>query len=118
MEQLVDACLVASSRAHRWSPLNTLEPDEKRQWIQVGFREIIRLMLEGESPSEGRVYFPRVSESEGSFLFGAMGVLDSCECVLLPDEAILPMLWDDYRGDPELLLQLTLELRRGQNLMT
>lgn len=125
-DELVEVCLEVSSRKYRLSPLNTLPMDERRQWVSVGFREIIRAMLSEDDPAEGfstegsplRVYFPRVSELADTPLFGMADIIDSCECALLPDEGILPLLWEDYGDNSEKLLALVMEFRRAQNNMT
>lgn len=125
-DELVEVCLEVSSRKYRLSPLNTLPLDERRQWVSVGFREIIGAMLTDGGVSEGaaartdplRVYFPRVSELADTPLFGMTDIIDSCECALLPDEGILPLLWEDYGGNPDELLALVMEFRRAQNNMT
>lgn len=120
-DELVEVCLDVSSRKYRLSPLNTLPLDERRQWVSVGFKEIIRAMLSEGDPTEGsslRVYFPRVSELADTPLFGMADVIDSCECALLPDEGILPLLWKDYVERPGELLALVMEFRRAQNNMT
>ncbi|WP_302383807.1 response regulator transcription factor [uncultured Adlercreutzia sp.] len=125
-DELVDACLEVSSKKYRLSPLNTLPIDERRQWVRVGFREIIRFMVSGEADTEGeevasydeRVYFPRVSELGDTPFFGVADIIDSCECALLPDEGILPLMWKDYADEPEKLLALVMEFRRAQNNMT
>lgn len=119
-DELVEVCLEVSSRKYRLSPLNTLPFDERRQWVSVGFREIIRAMLSEDDSVEGsslRVYFPRVSELADTPLFGMADVIDSCECALLPDDGILPLLWEDYGESPEELLALVMEFRRAQNNM-
>lgn len=120
-DELVEVCLDVSSRKYRLSPLNTLPLDERRQWVSVGFKEIIRAMLSEGDPAEGsslRVYFPRVSELADTPLFGMADVIDSCECALLPDEGILPLLWKDYGNNSEKLFALVMEFRRAQNNMT
>ena len=126
-DELVAVCLEVSSKKYRFSPLNTLPADERRQWVSVAFREIIRLMLADGDPRDadevpsaapaGRVYFPRVTELADAPLFGMADIIDSCECALLPDEGILPLLWQDYGEDPARLLALVMEFRRAQNNM-
>ncbi len=117
-DELVDACLEASSRSYRLSPLNTLPLEERREWVAVGFREVMRGMA-GEQPERvGRIYYPHVSELDDAPVFGMADIVDSCECALLPDEGILPLLWADYRDDPDKLYALVTEFRRRQNNMT
>lgn len=125
-DELVTVCLEVSSKKYRFSPLNTLPADERHQWVSVAFREIIRLMLAEGDPAgagdaapapAGRVYFPRVTELADTPLFGMADIIDSCECALLPDEGILPLLWQDYGEEPDRLLALVMEFRRAQNNM-
>lgn len=129
-DELVRVCIETSSRKYRYSPLNTLPFEERRQWASVALRKVMEIMLQEDGdcesfnggsqpcsiPDESAVYFPRVLESNVS-LFGALDIVDSCECALLPDEAILPLLWDDYSDDGEKLLSLVVEFRRAQNAM-
>lgn len=118
-DELVESCLEASSRRYQWSPLNTLDYEERRLWVTVGFRQIMRIMRGEGDGREGRIYFPQVSvPDEASELFGMSDVVDSCECVLLPDEGILPLLWEDYAEEPEKLLALVMEFRAAQNNIT
>lgn len=117
-DELVDTCLEVSTRSYRWSPLNTLDYEERRLWVTVGFREVMRMLVGEDAGQEGRVYFPQVSELEESSLFGIADVVDSCECALLLDEGILPLLWRDYQDDPDKLLALVMEFRTAQNNMT
>lgn len=124
-DQLVEVCLEVSSRKYRLSPLNTLPLEERRQWVRVGFREIIKFMVsDGADEASStdllieRVYFPRVSELGNNPFFGMADVIDSCEGALLPDEGILPLMWEDYGSEPDKLLALVIEFRRAQNNMT
>lgn len=118
-DELVDVCLEVSSYKYQFSPLNTLPLDERRQWVSVGFRKIIHALLsDNEDDLATPVYYPRVSELGDSFLFGMSDVIDVCECALLPDEGILPLLWQDYREVPDELLELVMEFRKAQNNMT
>lgn len=117
-DELVKSCLEASSSQYQWSPLNTLDYDERIHWIGAGFRHIIRTMLGEDIEPQGRVYYPRVSDLSDSSLFGIENVIDSCECALLPDQGILPLLWNDYADQPDKLLPLVMEFRNAQNNMT
>lgn len=118
-DELVESCLAASSSQFQWSPLNTLDQEERTLWVAVGFRQIIRTMLGEDIEPHGRVYYPRVSDlTDTSQLFGIADVIDSCECALLPDEGILPLLWQDYGDRPDELLPLVMEFRTAQNNMT
>ena len=122
-DDLVESCLEASSSQFQWSPLNTLDIEERRMWVKEGFRQIIRKMLGQETDedmrADGRAYYPRVTDlSDTSDLFGVADVIDSCECALLPDEGILPLLWQDYAKQPDQLLGLVKEFRNAQNYMT
>ncbi|MBR2834159.1 MAG: helix-turn-helix transcriptional regulator [Coriobacteriales bacterium] len=116
-DELCNSCLEVSSRLFQWSPLNTLPFEERHEWVRAGFTAVINDMLGEEMPHRGRVYFPRVSELSDIAFFGMADVLDSCERALLPDEAVLPLLFDDYAQEPQKLYALLLELRNAQNKM-
>lgn len=100
---LVEVCLEASSMKYRLSPLNALPLEERRQWVRVGFREIIRYMVSDgtdEAPATKalieRVYFPRVSELGDAPFFG---IGWECDLESPVTEGVLPQpAWDTVAG--------------------
>ena len=117
-EELIETCLEVSSSSYRFSPLNTLPIEERREWMAIGFQDIMRSMAGEQSVHTGRVYYPHISELADAPFFGMADIIDSCECALLPDEGILPLLWADYQDEPNKLYALVVEFRREQNNVT
>ncbi len=117
-DELIETCLEVSSHSYRFSPLNTLPAEERRAWMAIGFQDIMRAMAGEQSVHAGRLYYPHISELADAPFFGMTDIIDSCECVLLPDEGILPLLWADYQNEPDKLYALVIEFRREQNNVT
>ena len=114
-DELTERCLACSRSSDIWSPLNTLPVEERRTWVRVGFNAVISAALGHQADVDEHVYFPHVSEIPDAPIFGMGDIVDSCECALLPDDAILPLLWDDYASEPQKLYHLVVAFREAQN---
>jgi DNA-binding CsgD family transcriptional regulator len=113
-EQLIENSLALHMQKFPTSALNSLPQAERRRWLEHGLRQIIASLF-GDSRDFSEVYYPKVSELENLPFFGIDNLLDSCEGALLPDEAMLPLLWEDYACDTQELLRMVLAFRAAQN---
>lgn len=117
-DELLESCLTASYSTAAWSPLVTLPYENRRTWTAAALKVAVQLLI-GEDVFEAEhSYYPHVPKMENTPFFGIADIVDSCESVLLPDEGILPLLWRDYRDEPDKLLELVIEFRRAQIRMT
>lgn len=117
-DELLDSCLSASYPNVAWTPLGTLPYEDRRSWTTAGLRVAIQMLLGEDVIKVEQSYYPHVPKTENDPFFGIADIIDSCESALMPDEGILPLLWQDYADEPQKLLPLVLEFRRAQIRMT